>query len=345
MKIYTIPPLNESLREEIQQKINAKTKPFGALGRLEELALQIGLIQGTHTPEVCKPHMLVFAGDHGIASSGVSAYPQEVTWQMVQNFLDGGAAINVFCNQHKIELHVIDAGVNYTFNSYHSRFINAKMGMGTHNFLEQPAMTNTQVRECLQKGNDIIALIYKQGCNLVGFGEMGIGNTSSASLITSLICEQPIAACTGKGTGLDEAGLKRKIIILEKALDQLGKLSNSLDLLATFGGFEIAQMTGAMLAAAEKRMVLLIDGFICTAAFLVAHSINPLVKEYAVFCHQSEERGHQLQLDYLQAEPLLQLKLRLGEGTGAALAYPLVQSAVGFLTQMASFESAGISKQ
>jgi nicotinate-nucleotide--dimethylbenzimidazole phosphoribosyltransferase len=343
MKTFTIQPLNEALREEIQQKINAKTKPLGALGRLEELALQIGLIQGTDMPELCQPHMLVFAADHGIAKSGVSAYPPEVTWQMVQNFLNGGAAINVFCNQHKIELYVIDAGINYEFPCYHSRFINAKIARGTHNFLDQPAMTFAQVNQCLQKGNDVVELIFKKGCNMVGFGEMGIGNTSSASLITSLICEQPIAACTGKGTGLDEAGLSRKIIILEKALDQLGKLSNSLDLLATFGGFEIAQMTGAMLAAAEKKIILLIDGFICTAAFLVAHSINPLVKEYAIFCHQSEERGHKVQLEYLQAEPLLQLKLRLGEGTGAALAYPLLQSAVGFLTQMASFESAGVS--
>ncbi|QHT71069.1 nicotinate-nucleotide--dimethylbenzimidazole phosphoribosyltransferase [Rhodocytophaga rosea] len=344
MKSYSIQPLNENVRRELQQKIDYKTKPIGALGKLEELALQVGLIQGTETPELRHPHVLVFAADHGIANSGVSAYPQEVTWQMVQNFLNGGAAINVFCNQHQIQLYVIDAGVNYTFNNYHSRFINAKIGYGTQNFLEQPAMTLAQVYQCLQKGNEVIELISKQGCNIVGFGEMGIGNTSSASLITSLICERPIAECTGKGTGIDEAGLIRKIAILEKALNQLGKLSNSLDILATFGGFEIAQMAGAMLAAAEKKMILLIDGFISTAAFLIAHSINPLVKEYAVFCHQSEEMGHQIQLDYLQVEPLLHLHLRLGEGTGTALAYPLVQSAVGFFTEMASFESAGVSK-
>jgi nicotinate-nucleotide--dimethylbenzimidazole phosphoribosyltransferase len=333
------------LREEIQHKIDVKTKPLGALGKLEALALQIGLIQSTATPELHLPHLLVFAADHGIANSGVSAFPQEVTWQMVQNFLNGGAAINVFCNQHQIQLYVIDAGVNYTFESPHRRFIDAKIGRGTHNFLHQPAMSLAQVHQCIQKGNEVIELIYQQGCNIVGFGEMGIANTSSASLITSLICERPIAACTGKGTGLDDDGLHRKIIILEKALEQLGKVSNSLDILATFGGFEIAQMTGAMLAAAQKRMVLLIDGFICTAAFLVAHSINPLIKEYAVFCHQSQERGHQVQLAYLQAEPLLHLNLRLGEGTGAALAYPLIQSAVGFLREMASFESAGVCKR
>jgi nicotinate-nucleotide--dimethylbenzimidazole phosphoribosyltransferase len=344
MKSYTIQPLNESLREEIQHKIDVKTKPLGALGKLEELALQIGLIQGTHMPELRQAHMLVFAADHGIAESGVSAYPQEVTWQMVRNFLNGGAAINVFCNQHQIQLYVIDAGVKHTFDNHHPRFIRAKIAGGTHNFLHKPAMTCAQVNECLQKGEEIIQQIHAQGCNIVSFGEMGIGNTSSASLITSLICKRPVAGCTGRGTGLDDTGLQRKIAMLEKALEKNGQPTEALAILQTYGGFEIAQMTGAMLSAAQKGMVLLIDGFICTAAFLVAYTINPVIKNYAVFCHQSEEKGHQVQLDYLQAQPLLHLHLRLGEGTGAALAYPLIQSAVGFLREMASFESAGVSK-
>lgn len=244
---------NQELQAQLQQKIDLKTKPLGALGKLEQLALQISLIQETLSPELKKPHILVFAADHGIVRSGVSAYPQEVTWQMVNNFFKGGAAINVFCRQQDIELLVIDAGVNYNFKEKPSNFIAAKIAMGTHNFLEGPAMTTQQAEDCLVKGSNLVNSVYKKGCNVIGFGEMGIGNTSSASIITSLICHQDIAPCTGRGTGLNNEGLSRKIALLEKAIEQNGKPILPLDILATYGGFEIGQMAGAMLAAAEKE--------------------------------------------------------------------------------------------
>lgn len=333
------------LQAALQNKIDHKTKPLGSLGKLEELALQIGLIQNSLTPKLEKPHMLVFAGDHGIASAGVSAYPQEVTWQMVKNFLNGGAAINVFCRQHNFDLYVVDAGVNYDFALETPGLIHAKIGKGTANYLERPAMTREEANLCLEEGGKIVNNISREGCNIIGFGEMGIGNTSSASIITSIICHKPIDACTGIGTGLDQDGLKRKIMLLEKAVSSRGKADNPLEILATYGGFEIGEMAGAILEAAKSDMVILVDGFIATAAFLIAHAIRPDVIKNAIFCHTSEERGHIHALNYLKVTPLLHLGLRLGEGSGAAVAFPIVASAVNFLNEMASFDSAQVSKE
>ena len=331
-----------SLSPQLQRRIDRKTKPVGALGRLEALALQIALIQQPGEPEICAPHMLVFAGDHGAARAGVSAYPQDVTWQMVENFLAGGAAINVFCRQADMRLSVVDAGVAHDFGPREG-LIDAKIGHGTGNWLTTPAMSPAAVDDALQRGRVLAHEMADRGSNLLGFGEMGIGNTASASLITHCFTGAPLGQVTGRGTGLDDAGLARKLALLEQAITRGGRPGDARRVLSEYGGFEIAMMTGAMLGAAEKRMVLLIDGFIVTAALLAAHRLAPDILPYCVFAHRSEEPGHAVQHAHLGVEPLMALDLRLGEGTGAALALPLVRAAVGFYTDMASFESAGVA--
>ena len=331
-----------ALQQELEDKINNKTKPLGALGRLERLALQVGLVRQSLDPALQGPTMLVFAGDHGVALAGVSPYPQEVTRQMVLNFLTGGAAINVFARQNGMAVRVVDAGVNHDFGQVDG-LVNAKIGFGTRNFLQVPAMTQEQCSAAIKQGAAIAAHEIEQGSNVLGFGEMGIGNTSSAAVLTSKLCGLPLEQCVGRGTGLDDAGLEKKRALLATAVANHPDAVEPLNVLATFGGFEIAMMTGAMLAAAERRALLLIDGYIATSALLVAASLYPAIKDYCVFAHESGEPGHARQLAWLGVEPLLSLDMRLGEGTGAALAYPLVQAAVNFLNQMASFESAGVS--
>ena len=347
MNLIITPP-SQTIAAELQQKIDRKTKPVGALGRLEPLALQIGLVQQTLEPELRQPHIVVFAGDHGAARAGVSAYPQDVTWQMVENFLAGGAAINVFCRQMGLGLSVVDAGVNHDFGK-RSGLIDAKIAPGTANYLEQPAMTAEQRDAALQRGREIAHALADNGCNCVGFGEMGIGNTAAASLLTTCLIGADHGAdlytVTGRGTGLDDAGVAHKRELLKHALHRGGWQSDPLQALCEYGGLEIAMMAGAMLGAAEKRMLIVIDGFIVTASLLAAHAIDPNVLPYCVFAHRSQEPGHRVQLDYLMAEPLMELDLRLGEGTGGALACPLIQAAVNFLNEMASFESAGVSGQ
>jgi nicotinate-nucleotide--dimethylbenzimidazole phosphoribosyltransferase len=344
MKTFSIKPVSTSLEKDLRHKIDFKTKPLGALGQLEKIALQVGLIQNTLSPELVKPHILVFAGDHGIAEEGVSAYPQEVTWQMVMNFVQGGAAINIFCKQHQIELQVVDAGVNHSFDPA-LPVINAKVSYGTANFLKSRAMTREQLDWCFVNGASIVQDKHRKGCNVIGFGEMGIGNTAAASTIMSALFQLPVEQCTGRGTGLNDEALQHKIRVLSAARNKHADVKSPQDILATFGGFEIAQMTGAMLQAAELSMIVLVDGFISTVAYAVAAALNPQIREYAIFCHQSHEHAHGLLLKHLDAEPVLQLGMRLGEGTGAAVAYPLVQSAVMFLRDMASFESAGVSNK
>lgn len=342
---FNISEPNQALKQALIQKINQKTKPLGALGVLESIALQIGLIQNTLSPVLSKPAMLVFAGDHGVVEAGVSPYPQAVTAQMVFNFLQGGAAINVFARQHDMQLRVVDAGVNHTFDT-HPDLIHAKVGFGTRNFLLEPAMTLAQCEQALAVGAELARKEISMGANVLGFGEMGIGNTSAASCLMSVLCKLPIEQCVGRGTGFDDEGLARKTEILKQALAQHAlEDGDAMQVLATFGGFEIAMMTGAMLGAAEQQAVLLIDGFIATAALLVAYHLQPNILHYCIFTHCSGEAGHRQLLDYLKAAPLLDAGLRVGEGTGAALAYPLVQAAVNFLNEMASFESAGVSEK
>jgi nicotinate-nucleotide--dimethylbenzimidazole phosphoribosyltransferase len=330
--------------EQIKLKIDTKTKPLGALGQLESLATQICIVQNTLNPKLHKPTMLVFAADHGIAQSGVSAYPTEVTAQMVLNFLSGGAAINVFCRQNGFTLKVVDAGVNADFQP-HTLLINAKIAKGTQNFLHTPAMTAEELEKCFKYAQKIIQEVAATGCNIIGLGEMGIGNTSSASMLMSSICKLPLAECVGRGTGLSDIQFENKLKILQSAQAKHPTPKNAKEALLYFGGFEIAQLCGAMLEAYHQDMLILVDGFIATSAFLCAYEMNPAIKQNAIFCHKSQERGHRQMLAYLEATPLLDLGLRLGEGTGCALAYPIVQSAVNFMNEMASFESAGVTQQ
>jgi nicotinate-nucleotide--dimethylbenzimidazole phosphoribosyltransferase len=329
--------------EALQHKIDNKTKPKGSLGLLEDLAKQIGTVFNVLEPQIIKPSIVVFASDHGIANHGISAYPQEVTRQMVTNFLDAGAAINVFCKQNHIELSVVDSGVNYDFPT-NINLIDAKIGKGTQSFLHQSAMSITQMELCFTKGAAIVNNIAKKGSNCIGFGEMGIGNTATASVLMSILMELPIEDCVGKGTGISNKKLAFKREVLKKAIDNYQGPVNLNTKLAYFGGFEIMQMAGGMLQAYQNNMLILVDGFISSVAFLVAFQKNPLIKDNAIFCHCSSEKGHKKILDYLKAKPVLQLDLRLGEATGCAIAFPIIQSAVAFLNEMASFESAGISR-
>jgi nicotinate-nucleotide--dimethylbenzimidazole phosphoribosyltransferase len=287
--------------------------------------------------------MLVFAGDHGISKEGVSKFPQEVTYQMVMNFLNGGAGINVFTKQHGIEIKVIDAGVAFDFEP-HPNLIIEKIAYGTESFLHGPAMTEDQCIIAITKASDIVKEVHKDGCNIIGFGEMGISNTSSATMLLSALCDIPVEKCVGRGTGIDDNSLERKKNILQQSyINNPIDNSDPIQVLSTFGGFEVAMMTGAMLQSAELGMILLIDGAIATSALLTAFKINPNILDYCIFCHKSRETSHTLMLEHLGVtKTLLDLGLRLGEGTGAAIAYPIVQSAVIFLNNMASFESANV---
>ncbi|MHB0819020.1 nicotinate-nucleotide--dimethylbenzimidazole phosphoribosyltransferase [Stutzerimonas stutzeri] len=343
--IFTIHAPDPALIPALRHKIDRKTKPLGALGQLETLALQIGLVQQTLSPKLQRPSLTIFAADHGLAQAGVSAYPPEVTPQMVYNFLAGGAATNSFARQHGFALQVVDAGVNADFPS-DLPLRHEKLGFGTANALAAPAMTRAQALQGLETGRRIAHEEGEKGSNVLAFGEMGIGNTSSATLLAHFLADLPIAASTGRGTGLDDTGLARKVAILEAVAARVGPGPHDvLDVLAEVGGFEVVMMTGAMLGAAEKGALIVIDGFIASAALLAAMQIAPAVRGYAVFGHRSNEGGHPLLLEHLRATPLLQLDLRLGEGSGAVLAWPLLQAACGFLNEMASFEEAGVSDE
>ena len=333
---------NSELEARLQHKIDLKTKPVGALGMLEKIAFQIGCIQQTETPIITRPTIVVFAGDHGIASKGeVNPFPQEVTSQMVYNFVQGGAAINVLSTTNDIHLKVVDAGVNHTFDK-DIAITHAKVAMGTKNYQHVPAMTLEELKTAFQHAETIVTDLHKEGVNTIGFGEMGIGNTSSASLLMSYFTQTPIAACVGSGTGLDQNGISKKQRILSEVY-QTYNIQNPTEALATFGGFEIVMITAAILKAAELKMTIVIDGFIVTAALLAAHAMHPNVLDYCLFAHTSNEQGHIKMLDFLKVQPILSLGLRLGEGTGAALAMPILRASVNFLQEMASFESAGIS--
>lgn len=330
------------MQTRIQKKIDLKTKPPGSLGKLEKIAVQICTVQQSLNPILQNPTLLIFAADHGIAKHGVSAYPSEVTAQMVQNFLNGGAAINVFCKQNNITLKIVDAGVNYDFVP-HPNLIDAKIAKGTQNYIADSAMTILEVEMCFAKAEKTVDEVAKTGCNVLGFGEMGIGNTSSASLIMSALTSIPLVDCVGKGTGLNAEQLKSKLDILTEVQLNHSVPKNPMEVLSFFGGFEIAQMCGAMLQAYRKNMLILVDGFIATAAYLCAVKINSEIALNSLFCHESNETGHKKLLYYLNADPILHLDLRLGEGTGCALAYPIIKSAVNFMNEMSSFESAGVS--
>jgi nicotinate-nucleotide--dimethylbenzimidazole phosphoribosyltransferase len=335
---------SSDLKDKLIDRINQKTKPLGSLGVLEKLALQIGLVFQSEAPKIEKPTIIVFAADHGIANHGVSAYPQEVTRQMVETFLKGGAAICVFCKQNNIDLKIVDAGVNYDFPT-NTSIINTKIAKGTQSFLTTSAMSLEEMNLCFQNGADVVNEIYKSGSNCIGFGEMGIGNTSTASVLMSVLTKIPIQDCVGKGTGVMDEKLKNKIEILSKAISSFEEDATWENLVSHFGGFEILQMAGGMLQAYKNKMLILVDGFISTVAFLIAYQKNPAIKQNAIFSHCSEEKAHIDLLNYLQVEPILSLNMRLGEGSGCAVAFPIVKSAVTFLNEMATFESAGVSNK
>jgi nicotinate-nucleotide--dimethylbenzimidazole phosphoribosyltransferase len=340
MHIPHIPAIaNASLRAHLQRAIDNKTKPPGSLGLLEGLALQLGLVQQTVDVTVRQPAILVFAADHGVVAEGISAYPQSVTWQMVENFLAGGAAINVLARQSGCALQVIDAGVNHDFGA-RDTLVDRKVGPGTANFALRAAMSAADCATALEHGRQIALAL--EG-NVVGFGEMGIGNTTAAAALMHKLAGVPVADCVGAGTGLSRDGILHKQKVIEAAVAMHTGVTEPLDVLATFGGFEIAMIAGAMLGAAESRKVLLIDGFIVTSALLVAAKLQPAILDYCVFSHCSDEHGHRRMLAHLEARPLLNLGLRLGEGTGCALALPLLGSAAAFLREMATFESAQVS--
>jgi nicotinate-nucleotide--dimethylbenzimidazole phosphoribosyltransferase len=329
------------LAEQLSRAIDNKTKPLGSLGALETLAHQIGLIQQRTDIAVQAPTIVVFAADHGVVAEGVSAFPQDVTWQMVENFLAGGAAINVFARLNGCDLQVVDAGVKHDFGK-RAGLLDRKVGPGTANFLHAAAMSADDCARAMAHGAAIAGALHG---NVLGFGEMGIGNTTAAAALMHKLTGIAVVDCVGAGTGLSAEGVSQKQRVIEAAVARHVGVDAPLDVLATFGGFEIAMMAGAMLRAAERRMLLLIDGFIVTSALLVAARIEPAILDYCVFSHCSDESGHQRMLTNLGATPLLNLQLRLGEGTGSALALPLLNAACAFLREMATFESAQVSEK
>ena len=352
---HTLPTLADirtpALTQALQHKLDFKTKPLGSLGRLEALALQLGEILGTQAPILDQPQMVVFAGDHGLTVRGISAFPSDVSWQMVENFLAGGAAVSVLARQNGISLTVVDCGVNHDFlaglpaGAQRAGLLVRKVAggeQGTADSSAQPAMTTAQCAQALQNGQDIVKGLPG---NALLLGEMGIGNTSAASLLLARLAGLDIEVCTGAGTGLDAPAVQRKTAVLREVLTRHPDAKTPLAALAAFGGFEMATMVGAVLQAAHERRVVVVDGFIATSAVLVAHALQPLVLQRCVFAHRSGERGHEFMLQHLGVQALLDLGLRLGEGSGAALAWPLLQSACSILREMASFESAGVSEK
>ncbi|MBE4579838.1 nicotinate-nucleotide--dimethylbenzimidazole phosphoribosyltransferase [Vibrio navarrensis] len=340
--------LDQQFAAQIQHIIDNKTKPLGALGQLEKVALQLALIQSQGQSqaavqiELHKPQMLLFAGDHGIADEGVSIAPSAVTQQMVLNFLAGGAAINCFCRGNDIELTVIDCGILYPVEQAAPNLLLRRLGERTHNFAQQAAMSLEQVEQGLSNGAEIVKQRCMLGADLLMFGEMGIANTSSAAALLSALSGHEVDHCVGKGTGISAEQLSLKIKLVAQGVGRCHELPVK-EVLAQVGGFEIVTMVGAFLAAEQQKTPVLVDGFIVSVAAYVATLLQPNVRDYLLFAHRSEEQGHQIVLQLLDAQPLIDLGLRLGEGTGAALAYPLVKAAAQFYNQMASFESAGVT--
>ena len=336
---------DQAIRPALQEKIDDLTKPKGSLGRLEELALQVGLIQQTLSPALRHPQNIVFAADHGIVDEGVSIAPKEVTWQQVCHFTHphGTGGVNFLCRQHGFTLKVVAAGVDFDLPRDRG-IIDLKVGRGTRNFLHGPAMTAAEMEQCLAGGASVVRQCFEEGSNVLSFGEMGIGNTSPSSIWMSYFTGIPLAECVGAGSGLDSAGIRHKYEVLSQAMANYGGDGSPRDIIRWFGGFEMVMAVGAMLQAAELHMVILVDGFIMTNCMLAASKLYPEVLDYAVFGHCGDESGHRKVLDALGAKPILSLGLRLGEGTGAICAYPVLDSAVRMINQMDTFSGADITK-
>ncbi len=337
------------LKSALQNKIDNLNKPKGSLGTLESLALQIGLLQETLSPTLSHPCHLLFGADHGIEREGVSVSPREITWQQMINFTRGGGGVNMFCRQHGFDLHIVDVGVDYDLTPY-PEIINRKIADGTGNFLYEPAMTYEQMNEAIQVGSDMVDHCLAKGCNVLSIGEMGIANTSPSSIWMHLFLGIPLDQCVGAGAGLNSAGIQHKLDVLQRSVFRFvnevepEERDNPIEIIRQFGGFEMVAAIGAMISAAEHKMIVLVDGFIMTACMLAASQLYPEVLRAAVFCHQGDESGHKLMLQGMGVKGLLNLGLRLGEGTGALCAYPIVESAVRMINEMNNFENAKITK-
>lgn len=341
---YDISPTAHDLDTPIQDKLDRKTKPPGSLGQLERLAAQIARIQQTLSPSLNSLVHIVFAADHGVCAQGVSPYPSEVTRQMVLNFMTGGAAINVFCRQHQVDLTVVDAGIQGDPLPPHPAFVDARIRNGSADFTQAPAMTEAELEQALERGGELARIRLAEGASLLSLGEMGIGNTTAGAALMAACLDLPAELCVGEGTGADNELQRHKAQVVDQARrHHRENLVDGFAIMQHLGGLELAMMAGAMGATAELGRPFIVDGFLATAALLTLWMDHPHILDYAVFSHLSNEHGHRVMLERLGVTPLLQLDLRLGEGSGAVLAWPLVQSAVAFFNEMASFDSAGVS--
>jgi len=337
-----IPALDRELIAPLQHKLDNKAKPVGSLGRLESLAMQVGLIQNSLAPILAHPVLLTVAADHGVTAEGVSPCPVDITWQQVLNFLNGGGGIGLLARIYGMDLWVVDAGVNHRF-APHPRLIDAKVAFGSENLRLRPAMSAANCAQAFANGRAIVRRFFAEGSNVIGFGEMGIGNTTPASALMSIICGLPVEDCVGPGAGLDSAGVSNKARVIRAAIAEHGVSTSVFENLARFGGYEIATIAGGMLEAASCRMVILVDGFITTSALLVAQAINRRVLDYCIFSHESDEQGHRKMLQFMNATAVLKLGLRLGEGTGSAIVYSVLKGAVAVLSEMTTFEEAQVT--
>lgn len=343
MKQFNIEKPQDDICQYLREKIDNLTKPKGSLGTLEELAMQIGWIQQSLTPRLANPCHIVFAGDHGIAAEGVSPSPQEVTYQMIANFWAGGAGINFLARQHNFDLKIVDAGVNFDFKPEDS-IIDMKIKKSTRNYLHEAAMTQEEMELAIERGAECTQRCFDEGCNVIGFGEMGITNTSSSSLWMTYLTDIPLDKCIGAGCDHTGSIINHKYNVLKACMDNYKGDKSVADVMQYFGGYEMVMAVGAMLKAAELKMIILVDGFIMTNCILVASKLNREVLNYAIFGHQGDEAGHKLLLEYLNAKPILNLGLRLGEGTGALCAYPIIQSAIHMINEMNSFKEIKVTK-
>ena len=357
MKEFEIDRPDERMRAAIQDKIDNLNKPKGSLGVLEELAMQVCLIQQTLTPSLAHPCHLLLGGDHGIEREGVSVSPREVTWQQMINFTRGGGGVNTFCRQHGFKLRIVDMGVDYDLSAVPG-IINRKIARGTRNFLYEPAMTEEEFDKAIETGASLVDECIAEGCQVLCIGEMGIGNTSPSSIWMSLFCNIPLDECIGAGAGLDSPGIRHKREVLRQAVERFtahgvrndvtSEISHAFltpcAVLRYFGGFEMIAAIGAMLRAAEQKLIILVDGFIMTACALAACLLYPTAQSYMVFGHCGDESGHRRMLDAMGAKPLLSLGMRLGEGTGALCAFPILDSAVRMINEMNNFDNGNITK-
>ena len=343
MRTFDISKPDEGILPVVRYKIDNLNKPKGSLGMLETLAEKICLIQQTTSPKLSHPCHLLFGADHGIEREGVSASPRDVTWQQMVNFANGGGGVNMLCRQHGFSLYITDVGVDHDFSDIQA-IINRKIAKGTADFMYGPAMTDEQFERAINIGAEQVDVCYEDGCNIVCVGEMGIGNTSASSLWMSVLGNVPLDECIGIGSGLDDRGLLHKREVLQKSLHAYLAKKNRTNVLSFFGGFEMVAAVGAYLRAAEHKMIIMVDGFIMSACMLAAHRLYPDILHYAVFGHCGDEHGHRQLLDMMSAEPLLNLGMRLGEGTGALCSFPIIDSAVRMINEMNSFDKANITK-